>query len=619
MTLVDGDLDKAGTANDGDGFAEGDLGVVEGEAVDFFSADGEFEGAGFNAVELGFGEVGDEVAETVNFEDLAGPEALGGAGGPETLELEVVLDAGAEFGGGDTEGEVGGDGGEDVAAVEGAADGGAEVLGLLEAADADGFVAFEHGAVDHGEEAVVGSDEVVAAGFDEDGAAGGSDAGIDDGDMDRFLGEGGPGLHEGEGAFGDFEGGDAVGDVDDGGLRAEAEDDTFHCGDIVIVEAEIGGECDDWLAHGKLVGAVLRFYFDHNATTPVSEAVISAMVECLRMAPGNASSIHRFGQEAKQRMELARRQVAMAVGAKPDQVIFTGGGTEANNLAIFGSLRPGKRHVITTAVEHPAVLSPAREVEATVVPVDGQGLVDPDEIRRAIRPDTALISVMSVNNELGTIQPVGEVLAIAREHGVPVHTDAVQALGKTAVPAADFVTVSAHKVYGPQGVGALVARMPVSKVTFGGHHERDRRPGTENVAGIVGFGAACADLTAPEASLRDRLEELILERIPRTRVNGRGAPRVGNTTNVLFEGIEGEPLVIGLDLKGFAVSSGAACSSGAVEPSHVLTAIGLSREDARSCLRFSLGRGNTEEQVVALVEALEPVVARLRKLSPAYA
>ena len=384
----------------------------------------------------------------------------------------------------------------------------------------------------------------------------------------------------------------------------------------MIVVAEVGGEGNDGLRHGKL--EVIRSYFDHNATTPISEAALAALTECLRLAPGNASSIHHFGQEAKQRLECARRQVAAAVGCKADQVVFTGGGTEANNLALFGSLRPGRRHVITTAVEHPAVLAPTQELDATVVPVDGQGLVDPYEIRRAIRPDTALISVMSVNNELGTIQPLGEILAMAREHGVPVHTDAVQALGKIAVPVADLVTISAHKVYGGQGVGALIARVPVSKVTFGGHHERDRRPGTENVAGIAAFGAACADLPLPNPKLRDQLERMILERIPRTRVNGAGAPRVANTTNILFEGIEGEPLVIGLDLKGFAVSSGAACSSGAVEPSHVLTAIGLSRDDARSCLRFSLGRANTEEQVLALVNALEPVVVRLRKLSPAY-
>jgi cysteine desulfurase len=363
---------------------------------------------------------------------------------------------------------------------------------------------------------------------------------------------------------------------------------------------------------------VLRFYFDHNATTPISAEALAALVDCLRDAPGNASSIHHVGQEAKQRLECARRQVAAAAGAKPDQVVFTGGGTEADNLAIFGSLREGKRHVITTAVEHPAVLAPAGQLDATVVPVDGHGLVDPDEIRRAIRPDTALISVMAVNNELGVVQPLAEVLAVARAHGVPLHTDAVQALGKIPLPDADLVTLSAHKVYGPQGVGALIARIPVRKVTFGGHHERDRRPGTENVAGIAAFGVAAASLDFMDGTLRDRLETSILARIPRTRVNGAGAPRVANTTNILFEGIEGEPLVIGLDLKGFAVSSGAACSSGAVEPSHVLTAIGLSREDARSCLRFSLGRANTVEQVDALVDALEPVVARLRKLSPAY-
>ncbi len=363
---------------------------------------------------------------------------------------------------------------------------------------------------------------------------------------------------------------------------------------------------------------MLRFYFDHNATTPISPVALAALAECLQNAPGNASSIHHFGQQAKQRLEKARRQVADATSAKPEQVIFTGGGTEANNLAIFGSLRPGKGHLVTTAIEHPAVLAPAGELEATIVPVNGQGLVDPDDIRRAIRPDTALVSVMTVNNELGTIQPLADLHRLTQEHGVPLHTDAVQALGKTAVPAADLVTVTAHKVYGPQGVGALIARVPVRKITFGGHHERDRRPGTENVAGIAAFGAACDDLTPPDATLRDRLEAAILDRIPRTRVNGAGAPRVANTSNIVFEGIDGEPLLIGLDLKGFAVSSGSACSSGASEPSHVLTAIGLSRDDARSCLRFSLGRANTAEQVDALVDALSAVVTRLRKMSPAY-
>ena len=370
----------------------------------------------------------------------------------------------------------------------------------------------------------------------------------------------------------------------------------------------------------------MRAYFDHNATTPLSAAALAAITEALRDLPGNASSIHREGQAAKQRLEAARRQIATLAHARPDEVVFTSGATEANNLAIFGVLAaspPRKRHLITTAIEHPAVLNPAQELDATFLPVDGHGLVDPDELRRALRPDTALISVMTANNELGTIQPIAEIAAIARDAHIPFHTDAVQALGKIPLPETfDLLSLSAHKAYGPKGIGALIVRKgaPLRRIVFGGHHERDRRPGTENVPAAVAFGAACADLPFDPsiAALRDHLEQSILSRIPRTRVNAARAPRLPNTSNILFEGIEGEALVIGLDLKGFAVSSGAACSSGAVEPSHVLTAIGLSREDARSCLRFSLGRSNTREQVDSLIDALTEVAARLRKLSPAY-
>lgn len=344
---------------------------------------------------------------------------------------------------------------------------------------------------------------------------------------------------------------------------------------------------------------------------------------CLREVYGNASSIHREGQAARQALETARRQVAAAVNARPDEVVFTSGGTEANNLALFGACRAlGKRHVVTTAIEHPAVLHPSAELEVTVVPVGASGVVDPADVEPALRPDTAMVSVMAVNNELGTIQPVHEIAAMARARGVLMHVDGAQALGKIPLDFAglDFLSLSAHKLYGPKGVGALIARKgaPLRKVTFGGRHERDRRPGTENVPGAVGFGAACASLAFAGSELRDRLEASLRASIEDVVVNCAASPRVANTSNVLVRGVEGEPLVIGLDLAGFAVSSGAACSSGAVEPSHVLTAIGLSRADARSCLRFSLGRANTAAQVDALVAALAAVVTRLRKLAPAY-
>jgi len=368
---------------------------------------------------------------------------------------------------------------------------------------------------------------------------------------------------------------------------------------------------------------VERAYFDHNATTPLGAPALAALERCLREVHGNASSIHREGQAAKQTLETARRQVARAAHCRPDEVIFTSGGTEANNLALFGSVRAsGKRHVVTTAIEHPAVLQPAQTLDATIVPVGADGVVDPDDVLRAVRPDTAVVSVMAVNNELGTIQPIAEIGHRLRERGVAFHVDAVQALGKISLAfPADLVSLSAHKIYGPKGVGALVALKgtPLAKLTHGGRHERDRRAGTENVPGAAAFGAACEAIAPLDAALRDRLEAGLLAAIPGARINARNAPRVANTSNVFFEGVEGEPLVIGLDLAGFAVSSGAACSSGAVEPSHVLTAIGLSRAGARSCLRFSLGVSNTAAQVDALIEALAPLVARLRKLAPAHA
>jgi cysteine desulfurase len=375
---------------------------------------------------------------------------------------------------------------------------------------------------------------------------------------------------------------------------------------------------------------VQRFYFDHNDTTPVSSEVLEAMLPVMTEVYGNASSIHHFGQTARKMLDVARQQVAEFLGAEPQEIVFTSGGTEADNLAIFGVATGG--HVVASTFEHPAVLAAAAQLDHTLVPVDGRGMVDPDAVRGALRPTTKVISVMHANNEVGTIQPIQEIARIAAEAGVALHSDGVQAVGKIPVAVADLgvamYSISGHKIGAPKGVGVLYVRKGTSlkPMMFGGRHERERRAGTENVAGAVALGRAAewvADHGDAEnrrqGALRDRLEQSILDRIPDTRVNGAGAPRVPNTTNVRFDGIDSDALLIALDLKGFAVSSGAACSSGAPEPSHVLLAMGLSRLEARSSIRFSLGRSNTIEQVDALVEALVDAVTHLRKLAPAYA
>ena len=379
-----------------------------------------------------------------------------------------------------------------------------------------------------------------------------------------------------------------------------------------------------------------RFYFDHNATTPVAPEVLETLASCLGQVYGNASSIHHFGQGAKQRMEAARRQLASLIGCQPSSLVFTSGGTEADNMAVLGVVRaaPGAaRHAIVSAVEHPAVLGPCEQleregVEITRLRVSPDCLVDPEDVRRALRPETVLVSVMHANNELGTIQPIAEIARITCAAGVTLHVDGVQALGKIPVDVealgVDLYSMSAHKLYAPKGVGALYVRKgtAMAPIAFGGHHERDRRPGTENVPGIAAFGAA-AELAARTlaaeserlAALRDRLENAILERIPRAGVNGSRSRRTPNTANMHFDGIDGEALVIALDLRGFAVSTGAACSSGAIAPSHVLVNMGLSAERARASMRFSLGRSNTAGQVDALVDALAGAVEHLRRIA----
>ena len=382
-----------------------------------------------------------------------------------------------------------------------------------------------------------------------------------------------------------------------------------------------------------------RYYFDHNATTPVSQSVLEVLVAALLEVPGNASSIHQDGQIAKQRLEMSRQEVACLLGCEPKELVFTSGGTEADNLAILGSVLPNispQKHVITTAIEHPAVLNPCRELERSGIPVTyllpgPDGVIDPGDVRRALRPETALVSVMHANNETGALQPIAEIAAIAHQTGALMHSDGVQAAGKIPVDVealgVDLYSISGHKFYATKGIGALYVKAgtKLRPIQFGGKHERERRPGTENVPSAVAMGkaAAIAHATLPIEparleALRDRLENGILARVPDAGVNAKKAARTPNTTNIYFDGLEGEALVISLDLKGFAVSSGSACSSGAVEPSHVLLAMGLPPERARASLRFSLGHSNNEEQVDALIDAVVGSVAQLRKLSPTY-
>ena len=379
-----------------------------------------------------------------------------------------------------------------------------------------------------------------------------------------------------------------------------------------------------------------RIYFDNNATTPVLPEVLEAMQRYYAEYFGNASSIHHHGQETRAAVERARESVAALLDCRASEIVFTSGGTEADNLAIFGLVQPGD-HVISSTVEHHAVLNSCKHLESlgcgvTYVPVDGRGVVDPDDVRRAIRPATKLITIMMANNETGVLQSVQEIAKVAAEADVYFHTDAVQAAGKVPISVreigCDLLSISAHKMHGPQGVGALYARKgtKLRPMLYGGSHERSRRAGTENVPGIVGLGKAAEiakqALTRGDAreiaAMRQRIEDTILAEVEATGVNGAGAPRVPNTTNIHFDYIEGEALVIALDLKGMAVSTGAACSSGAIEPSHVLTAMGMPAERARASLRFSLGKQNTADEVDFALSLIPQSVARLRELSPVY-
>src|SRR5579859_593543 len=391
-----------------------------------------------------------------------------------------------------------------------------------------------------------------------------------------------------------------------------------------------------------------RVYLDYNATTPVDPQVLDAMLPYFSGNFANASSIHTPGQRARAAVETAREQVAALIGATPQEIVFTSGGTESDNHAIFGAVaqpllavrlsspQTSLPHIITSTIEHEAVLNACQAAEKqgvsiTYLPVDHEGRVDPEAVRRAIRPETALIAIMHANNELGTVQPLEEIGRIAREHKIYFHTDAVQSAGKFPIDVnalnVDLLSLSGHKLYAPKGIGALYVRngTRLRQLLYGGHHQRGFRPGTENVAGIVGLGKAteiARNSLSTDAkrvsTLRDNLERGLLDRIPQVRINGGLAPRTPNTTNIMFAGIEGEALVIALDLKGLACSVGAACSSGAVEPSHVLTSIGLSQEEAKSSLRFSLGRHTTESEIAFALEVIPAAVAQLRAISPTF-
>jgi len=385
------------------------------------------------------------------------------------------------------------------------------------------------------------------------------------------------------------------------------------------------------------VSPVQRIYFDHNATTPVHSAVAERMAEALREDFGNPSSIHHFGQRAKAVIDQARSAVAALIAADPSEIVFTSGGTESDNLAIRGAAealeRTPRRHLVASAIEHEAVLNTVKALgrrgwDASLVAVGDTGIVSADDLAAVLRDDTAVVSIMHANNEIGTVQPVATLAALARSRGALVHTDAVQSAGKIPIDVrtlgVDLLSISAHKFYGPKGVGALWIRRGVRLLPTmtGGKHERGRRAGTENVAGIVGMGVA-AEIAREKmlqeharlSVLRDRLEEGVLRAVEGTAVNGARSPRVPNTTNISFDRVEAESLLIALDLAGVAVSTGSACSSGTLEPSHVLKAMGFSAHRTQNSIRFSLGASSTDDDVDRVVAVLPGLVEKLRRLT----
>jgi len=378
-----------------------------------------------------------------------------------------------------------------------------------------------------------------------------------------------------------------------------------------------------------------RVYLDSNATTSVRPEVVAAMMPVFAENFGNPSSIHWFGQHAKSLVDDARKRVATLINAESSEIVFVSGGTEADNFAIRGIAAKGG-HIITSTIEHHAVMHTCKDLEkqgvsVTWLPVSKDGLVDPEDVRRAIRPETALITIMHANNEIGTIQPIAEIGKVAAEADVYFHSDGVQSTGKIPVDVkalgVDLYSISAHKIHGPKGVGALFVKKGtiLKPLLTGGGHERNRRSGTENVPGLVGFGEAARlarqDLTTemPRVrALRDRLEKELKSRIEFIQVNGENAPRLPNTSNIMVDYAEGEGLVISLDLKGVAVSTGSACSSGSLEPSHVLTAIGKTPDEAHGSLRFSLSSMTTDDDIDYVINVLPGIVERLRELSPYY-
>ncbi len=383
-----------------------------------------------------------------------------------------------------------------------------------------------------------------------------------------------------------------------------------------------------------------KIYLDHNATAPLDPLVLEAMLPYYKELFGNASSVHEFGRLARKCIDEARAKVASFLGAKDvDEIVFTGSGTEADNFAIKGAadaLKAKGNHIITSSIEHQAVLNTCKFLEkasykVTYLKVDKFGVINLEELEKAITDKTILISVMFANNEMGTIEPVLDIAKIAKQKGVLFHTDAVQAAGKAAIDVSklgvDLLSLSAHKIYGPKGVGALYIKKGVklTPLLHGGHHEKNRRAGTENVAGIAGFGKA-AELAARNIDnetfrikgLRDRLQKGILENIRYTYLNGHPEKRLCNTLNISFEYLEGESIILNLDMEGVAVSTGSACTSGSLEPSHVLTAMGIDAVRTQGSIRFSLGKDNTQDDIDYVVKVLPPIIERLRKMSPLY-